>query len=125
MVRLLEFGTPLHPELQLGFPWCLRLHPQWEGGQKLHLVEPLEILFKASATCLADKDSLNESGASRICMLFPFYAGLEFQEQGLNPSSRYDMGLCSATIGLAIKAIPIPVVSIMGRSLAPSPIGIV
>ena len=26
-------------------------------------------------------------------MLFPFYAGLEFQEQGLNPSSRYDMGL--------------------------------
>ena len=45
MVLLLEFGTPLHSELQLGFPWFLRHHPLWEGGQKSHLVEPLEILF--------------------------------------------------------------------------------
>ncbi len=41
-------------------------------------------------------------------MLFPFYAGLEFQEQGLNPLLRYDMGLPISDDWLAIKAIPIP-----------------
>ena len=28
MVRLLAFGTQLHLEHQLGFPWFLRHHPQ-------------------------------------------------------------------------------------------------
>ena len=57
-------------------------------------------------------------------MLFPFYAGLEFQEQSLNPLLDTIWGSLT-TIGLAIKAIPIPAVSIIGRSLAPSPIAIV
>ena len=45
MVLLPEYASWLNSERQQVYPWFLRHHPLWEGGQKLHLVEPLEILF--------------------------------------------------------------------------------
>ena len=36
----------------------------------------LKPFSRASATCFADKDSLNESGAKRMCISCPSYAGL-------------------------------------------------